>query len=302
MLSSTKITRPPQGSTGSTHTQTWRDVLPVHPAAELFPLMGADELRELGEDIKANGLKSPIVLWSPNAKGRKQPDPVFLLDGRNRLAAMELVGLGTVDDGSLYIDPEIEFAVDAAGDRCIKQLYGHVDPYAYAISANIQRRHLTAEQKRDLIAKVLKAKPEASNRTIAKQVKADDKTVGKVRKELEATAEIPQLTKTTGQDGKSRPTKRKVAGQKEAYDKTFDPVEFMISGAMVTDPASPPEVSGPQTKQNIGKPDLQALAASWREVHAQISAGNLSRLRHALQSHRDKIDRALKTLPKGGAA
>jgi len=32
--------------------RSWRDVLSVHPAAELFPQMSADELRELGEDIK----------------------------------------------------------------------------------------------------------------------------------------------------------------------------------------------------------------------------------------------------------
>src|SRR5215813_9299133 len=41
---------------------TWRDHLPVHPAADLFPLMSEPELRELGEDIKKNGgLISPIT-------------------------------------------------------------------------------------------------------------------------------------------------------------------------------------------------------------------------------------------------
>ena len=35
-------------------------------------------------------------------------------------------------------------------------------------------------------------------------MKRDDKTVGKVRRELEATAEIPQLEKTVGKDGKAR--------------------------------------------------------------------------------------------------
>jgi hypothetical protein len=51
----------------------------------------------------------------------------------------------------------------------------------------------------------LKAKPEASNATVAKQVKADDKTVAKVRRKLESTSEIPKLKKTVGADGKSRP-------------------------------------------------------------------------------------------------
>jgi hypothetical protein len=41
----------------------WREVLPIHPAAELFPLMGPEELRELGEDIKKHGLTAPVVLW-----------------------------------------------------------------------------------------------------------------------------------------------------------------------------------------------------------------------------------------------
>ena len=53
---------------------------------------------------------------------------------------------------------------------------------------------------------MLKAQPEKSNRTIARQTKADDKTVAAVRGKLEATAEIPQLTKTVGADGKARTT------------------------------------------------------------------------------------------------
>ena len=64
--------------------KSWRDVLPIHPAAEMFPLMSPDELRVLGEDIKANGLKNPVTLWAA------EPDSEwFLLDGRNRLDAME---------------------------------------------------------------------------------------------------------------------------------------------------------------------------------------------------------------------
>src|SRR5262245_25033423 len=67
----------------------WRDVYKVHPAADVFPMLPEDELRKLGEDIKVNGLAEPIVLWSSRDRSE-----VFLIDGRNRLAAMELVGMG----------------------------------------------------------------------------------------------------------------------------------------------------------------------------------------------------------------
>ena len=55
----------PQPSDPQAAPKSWRDVLPVHPAADLFPLMAPDELKALGEDIKKNGLHVPftIVEW-----------------------------------------------------------------------------------------------------------------------------------------------------------------------------------------------------------------------------------------------
>ena len=61
--------------------------LPIHPAAEAFPLMAPGELAVLGADIKTHGLTSPIVLWSDGKS------PALLLDGRNRLDAIEM-GIG----------------------------------------------------------------------------------------------------------------------------------------------------------------------------------------------------------------
>jgi hypothetical protein len=75
---------------------------------------------------------------------------------------------------------------------------------------------LTPTQKRNAIGKLLKIYPEKSNRQIASVAKVDDKTVAVVRTELEATAEIPQLEKTKGKDGKSRPAKKKQATGKAA--------------------------------------------------------------------------------------
>jgi hypothetical protein len=176
-------------------SESWRDVVSIHPAADLFPMMTADELKALGEDIRKNGQGVPIILWEAE-KGA----PLLLLDGRNRLDAMEAAGLPVLNQDGRWLD---------CGVRCDRARGG--DPYEYVLSFNIHRRHLTAEQRRDLIARVLKATPGKSNRQIAGQVKADDKTVGKVRRELEATAEIPQLEATTGKDGKARkqPIKKK---------------------------------------------------------------------------------------------
>src|SRR5215510_4316582 len=78
--------------------KSWREVYKVHPAADRFPMLPEEELRKLGEDIKANGLREPVVVWSPDdmMDMRKPEFSEFLLDGRNRLDAMELVGLQTV--------------------------------------------------------------------------------------------------------------------------------------------------------------------------------------------------------------
>jgi hypothetical protein len=171
----------------------WRDVLSVHPAAELFPLMPETELRELGEDIKRRGLLEQPVFYRDPELG------VCVLDGRNRLDACELIGRSVLDANN-----------HLAHHWHIREATRSFDPVAFVCSKNLHRRHLTSEQKRDLIAKVLKATPATSNRQIAKRVKADDKTVAKVRAELESTAEIPQLKATIGKDGKTRKATRSV--------------------------------------------------------------------------------------------
>src|SRR5262249_56735913 len=97
---------------------------PAHPAAEMFPMMGDEELQALAEDIKANGLRELIAVYRAR-----------LLDGRNRLAACKLAG----------VEPQYGWL-----DR------DKTDPVHYVLSRNLHRRHLTAEHNRDVIARVLK--------------------------------------------------------------------------------------------------------------------------------------------------
>jgi len=90
---------------------------PVHPAATIFPMLDDDRLRELANDIKANGLREPVVMLGAQ-----------LLDGRNRWRACELAG----------VEPR---ARDWSGP----------DPVAYVVSLNLHRRHLD-ESQRSMVA------------------------------------------------------------------------------------------------------------------------------------------------------
>ena len=147
--------------------------LKFHPLADIFPLMEGAEFDELVADIKAHGLREPITIFEDK-----------ILDGRNRDRACREAGVQVVTR-------------DFEGD----------DPAAFVISANIHRRHLSAKQKSELIAKLLKANPEKSDRQIGNLIGADHKTVGAVRHEKEVTGEIPQLEETVGADGKARKRK-----------------------------------------------------------------------------------------------
>ena len=86
-----------------------------HEAAKLFPLLPEEELNELAEDIKANGLLNPIVLF----EGK-------VLDGRNRALACKKAGTA--------------FSTNEWKSTAIS-------PAAWVISQNLHRRHLTASQK-----------------------------------------------------------------------------------------------------------------------------------------------------------
>ena len=139
-----------------------------HPLADLFPLLDGEEFAELVADIAKHGVREPITLHD----GR-------ILDGRNRARAAA-----------------------AAGVACPTRIYDGNDPLGFVISLNIRRRHLTASDKRDLIAKLLKADPSKSDRRIAEVVKVSPTTVGTVRSELEAKGDVSKLD--TRQDSKGR--------------------------------------------------------------------------------------------------
>ena len=90
-----------------------RALLPYHRLADLVPMMSDEELAILAKDIKANGLREPIMLYEG-----------AILDGRNRYKACLLAN----------VEPRTETYKEGK------------NPLSYVISMNINRRHLKASQ------------------------------------------------------------------------------------------------------------------------------------------------------------
>ena len=242
----------------SPQPKTWRDVLPVHPAADLFPPIPEAELKELAGDIEAHGLQTRVVVWNPS-EDPDDEDKYLLLDGRSRLDALALLGLLHVDQhGAIHLNKSWNGKTWLAYETPFELLARHRDgddPYALALSLNLHRRHLTTEQKRELIAKLLKAKPEQSDRQIANQIKASPTTVGKIRKESEDAGDVSKLDTRTDTKGREQPsTKPKQSAKPAAPPKNIielersDYSEVPATSAKPTSPAKTDPIGSPQVR------------------------------------------------------
>jgi len=90
----------------------------LHPLSTLFPRLVGAEFDSLVADIKANGLREPIVLHGG-----------MILDGGNRAAACEAAG----------VEPQY---VEFAGGNIV----------TFVLSANLHRRHLSPGQAAAIVA------------------------------------------------------------------------------------------------------------------------------------------------------
>jgi ParB-like nuclease family protein len=145
-----------------------------HPLADKIPPMSAEEYSILLDDIQQNGLLEPITIHEG-----------MILDGRHRYRACKAVG---------YKFKPTDFVPLPAG----------IDPFDYAVAKAVARRHMTAEQKQDVIKALLEKHPEASSRVIARLVRVSHHTVEAVRTGQTAQLNSAEPGKRVGADGKSR--------------------------------------------------------------------------------------------------
>jgi hypothetical protein len=262
----------------------WRAHVRVHSVAEEFPLMEDAELTELANDIAANGLRLGLTFWRefPDSEGE-------LLDGRNRLDALAKAGKLTVNNEGRLCVRVCENG--QWGIRAIKHNYREGDPRKIALSLNAYRRHLKPEQKREIIAGLLKANPDQSNRAIAKQGAWSDKTVASVRTDLEGRAEIPHVATHTDSAGRVQPATKPpkpLAAMKRKQKRGWHSNRDRIKRRLIANvpPASPVRHIDPAT---VTIPDIKAKsiiepwwveisidAAFWRIWHANSLQMRLS--------------------------
>jgi hypothetical protein len=124
-----------------------------------MPELTSEEFDALRADIAAHGVLVPIVR---DQHGR-------IIDGNHRAAIAQELG---IDCAATVIEVADD---DDALDR--------------AVSLNCARRHLTREQRRDLIEAEIRRRPDDSDRAIARRVGCSPSTVGTVRAHLRIWAE-----------------------------------------------------------------------------------------------------------------
>jgi ParB-like chromosome segregation protein Spo0J len=145
---------------------------------QALPPLSHEEYRDLEQDILANGILVPIIV----------DENGVVIDGHHRQKIAKHHNLPC--------------------PREIKAGFTDTEKRGMALSLNVNRRHLTREQRRALVTESIKADPQLSDREHGRRTGVSDKTAGAVRDELEAGAEIPHHDSRVGGDGVEQPARK----------------------------------------------------------------------------------------------
>lgn len=148
---------------------------------QVMPELSPEDFAALKADIGARGVLVPV----------EYDEDGNVLDGHHRIRACEELGL-------------------AEWPRFVRKGLSEADKRVHARQLNLARRHLNSEQKRGLIADQLRETPQQSNRMIAAGLGVDDKTVGAVRSDLVARAEIPHVESVLDQLGRLQAARKPI--------------------------------------------------------------------------------------------
>jgi ParB-like chromosome segregation protein Spo0J len=234
-------------------TEDSEDSLPLF---QVMPSLSVEEFESLKGDIAQHGVQSPV----------EYDQDKNIIDGHHRVLACKELGISDW--------PKVQRSYESDAQR-----------RARARQLNLARRHLNRAQKRNLVADQLRETPEKSNRQIAEGLGVDDKTVSAVRRELEATAEIPQLDKSLGRDGKTRSLRKRSSLRLCTRDdkkrrevgrgilqtaQSDDPIAAIVPGATVAEMAAEPPTAFSIVGDDL--PDLPERLRRYEVTNEEASA------------------------------
>lgn len=219
----------------------------IHPAAELFPMIDADEMDALVDDIKANGLKEA---------GWLMPDGA-LLDGRHRMAACE-----------------------RAGVPMRWRVYRGDDPIAHVLSYNLRHRHLNTGQRAMLALQIeplyaelarqnTGGRPRLVEKPVADRPQVSEFEAAPKPKPAAEKKSREQAAKTAGTSG------RAVGRAKRVAEKAPDLADKVVAGQIALD-AAEKELRVRQAKESYlarqAEWDRRANSAGdrWRVLHGDF--------------------------------
>lgn len=202
---------------------------------QALPPLSPEEYKALEDSILAHGIQVPIIL----------DENGVVIDGHHRQKIAQ--------SHDLPLPSETRTGFTDTEKRTL------------SLSLNLDRRHLSREQKRALIAESIKADPQLSDREHGRRTGADNKTAAVIRQELEANEEIPHYKDRVTASGKSAP------GVKPRP--TIDPADPQIDADVDVDVdvdvkhlsgATPPAGGTPIPIKRKRKPITQmAVDAGW---------------------------------------
>ncbi len=159
---------------------SYRKVADLKEGENILPPLTKEEYASLKESISSE--KAVLVPISIDEND-------VVIEGHHRLMLAKEVGL----------------------DEVPVRLHSMLDPaekQKLALTLNLARRNLNQEQKRELIAGLIKADPEQSDRQIAVSVGVHNETVNSVRKTLVEAGDVTDSVTRTDSTGRKQPAKK----------------------------------------------------------------------------------------------
>lgn len=140
-----------------------------------MPPLSPEEYQALTDSIREHGIQVPVILDEEGT----------VIDGHHRMKIADELGVEC--------------------PRTYRRGLSDTEKRTLALSLNVDRRHLTREQRRQIVAASIIADPDLNNHQHAKRTGVSPHTVATVRGGLESGLQIAKVTEHVGADGKTYP-------------------------------------------------------------------------------------------------